>query len=318
MEQHKNKGILSLSFVKRLVDKLMKDDAIPYAYQLAFSLVMALFPFMIFLLTLIGFMNLDPHAILAQIARVLPGEAYKLFEGIIKEVTSKQNGTLLSLSIVFAIWAASGGFKAFMQAMNKVHGIKETRSIIAFNAASILYVILLAFGIAGALLLLVFAQPIIDGLRAFFPNANLNMFQSIFSYIFPLGFIFVLFAIFYMFVPARRVKFRYAMPGAIFSALAFTLVSLGFKIYVNGFANYNRFYGSIGAVVILMFWFLLVSMIMVIGGALNSLLIERLGISEPFCAGARATPNQLSEAAKRAIREKYRETKEEDSKDARI
>ena len=303
------KGIMNnrvVRFIKALLQKLNKDDAIPYAYQLSYSLMLAIFPFLIFLLTLVGFMNLDAERIIDQIQRVMPGEAFKLFEGIIHDVTKNQNGTLLSISIVTAIWSAAGGFKAFMKAMNKVHGLKEDRSFLVVNLDAIVLVVLLAVGIAGSLLLLVFFQPIIDTVKSYFPLLEVGPSQKLLSFVVPLVFIFLLFLAFYMCVPARNVKLKHALPGAIFAAVAFMAVSLGFQYYVATFANYNRFYGAMGAVVILIFWILLISIIMVMGGALNSLIIQTRGVRYPFWKTKKDTINEVRDEAVTKVEEKYR------------
>ena len=310
MEATKNKKEYPpiIEFIVDLVNKLNKDDAIPYAYQLSYSLLLAIFPFLIFVLTLVGFMNLDSDRVITEIQLLMPGEAFALFEGIIKEVTQKQNGTLLSISILTAIWAASGGFKAFIQAMNNVHGLKEDRSFIKVNLDAILMVIFLAVGIAGSLLFMVFAQPIIDLIRDFIPNFTMDSAMNPFGYLIPLGFIFVLFLVFYMFVPARNVKFKYALPGAVFSALAFMLVSIGFQIYVTNFANYSRFYGAMGAVMILIFWLLLISIIMIVGGEINALLIIRKGVHSPCMKSSRDSTNVIKQEAVQIVQEKYKKT----------
>ncbi len=297
-----------IGFLKQLIKKLNDDHAIPYAYQLTYSLILAIFPFLIFLITLVGFMNIDSEIIISELQEFMPGEAFAMFEGIIHEVAGSQNGALLSVSVLTTIWSASGGFKAFIKAMNQVHGLEEDRSFIRVNLDAVLLVILLAVGIAGSLLLMVFAQPIIDLIKSFVPDVG-GALQDLFgvtNYIIPLIFIFLLFLAFYMVVPARNVKFRYALPGAIFSAVAFMVASLGFQFYVSTFANYSRFYGAMGAVVILMFWMLLISMIMVVGGAINSILILRKGIRDPFWKSRRDSKNQIHPDATELVRNKHR------------
>lgn len=286
-----------VQFIKDLLKKLQRDDAIPYAYQLSYSLMLAIFPFLIFLLTLVGFINLDPDRIIEQIQKVMPEQAFSLLEGIINEVTRKQNGTLLSISIIAAIWSAAGGFKAFMRAMNKVHGLKEDRSFLVVSLDALVLVILLAVGIAGSLLLLVFFQPIINTVKSYLPMVDIGPGQKLLSFVLPIGFIFLLFLAFYVFVPARNVKIRHALPGAVFSAIAFMAVSLGFQFYVSNFANYSRFYGAMGAVVILIFWLLLVSIIMVLGGAINSLLIHKKGVRYPYWKNKKISENEITAEA---------------------
>lgn len=312
MEQVKKSGIIG--FVKDLMAKVQRDDAIPYAYQLTYSLLLAIFPFLIFLLTLVGFMNLDPTQILGEIKKVMPGDAYSMVEPIITTVTTKQNGALLSVSILTAIWSAAGGFKAFMAAMNKVMGLKEDRSFIAVNFNAVLMVIFLAVGIVGSLLLMVFAQPIIDTITGFIPGLNIDAGLKIIAMILPVVFVFVIFLLFYMFVPARNVRFKYALPGAIFAAVAFLVVSLGFKIYVDMAGNYDKFYGSMGSVIVLMFWLLLVSIIMVMGGEINSLIIKKKRVS-PYREGSKPNPQEIQpDVASKVLKAKKENSLEEGSR----
>lgn len=296
-----------IGFIRQLIKKLNDDHAIPYAYQLTYSLLLAIFPFLIFLITLVGFMNLDSDIIIKEIQSFMPGDAYILFEGIIRQVTGNQNGALLSLSIFTAVWAASRGFMAFIRVMNRVHGLEEDRSFIWVNLNALVLVILLAVGIAGSLLLLVFAKPIIDLVRSFAPSFN-GAIQDVFgisSYIVPTFFIFFMFLAFYMLVPARNVKFQYALPGAVFASLAFLITSLGFQIYVNTFANFSRFYGTMGAVIILLFWLLLLSVIMVVGGEINSILILRQGVRNPYMRARRDSKNMIRPEVVEKIKKKH-------------
>jgi len=299
-----------IQFIKELLNKLKKDEAIPYAYELSYRLLLSIFPFLIFLLTLVGYINLDPNRIIEQIKGLMPGEAFGLFEGIINEVTRNQNGTLLSISIITTIWAAAGGFKAFMKAMNKVHGLKEERSFIMVSLNAIINVVLLAIGIVGSLLLVVFFKPIINTVRSYLPMLEIDSSQQILSFILPLVFIFLLFLAFYIFVPTKNVKIRYALPGAITSSVAFMVVSVGFQFYVTTFANYSRFYGAMGAVVILIFWLLLISIIMVVGGSINSLLIHRNGTRHPYWGSRVGEENKVRAEAVDKLKDRYRNNKE--------
>jgi len=285
------------TFIKELLKKASRDEAIPYAYQLTYSLLLSIFPFLIFLFSLIAYLNLDSGTIIDQLSVVMPGDTFNMFHGVIKDVMTNQNGGLLSVSIIAAIWAAAGGFKAFISALNKIYGIQEDRSIITVNLMAVLYVVLLALGIVGSLLLVVFADPIIASIKGFFPGLNMGIFDTIMTSVMPAFFIFILFLIFYMFVPSRNIKFKYSIHGAAFASIAFMLVSFGFKFYINNFANYSKFYGALAAVVILMFWLLLISMIMLFGAELNSMIIRYKKVANPFFNTNRISKNSLSKEA---------------------
>jgi len=98
----------------------------------------------------------------------------------------------------------------------------------------------------------------------------------------PIGLLFGVLSLAYMFVPYRNVKFKYAFPGALFSTLVWIAFTILFQFYINNFANYSRFYGTLGAVIGLLLWLSLTSIIMMLGASLNAYLIERRGIEEPY------------------------------------
>lgn len=304
MNEIKKRGLVN--FAKDLLEKINRDEAMPYAYQLTYSLLLAIFPFIIFLFSLVGFMNLDQQAILSQMEKFLPTSAFELLSGVITEVTTKQSGALLSISILTAIWSAAGGFKAFMQAMNNVMNLQEDRSFLKINLNAVINVILLAVGIVGSLIMMIFAQPIISTIERLVPQVQIaGKGLDIIAMIIPMVFLFILFLLFYIFIPARNVKVKYALPGAIFSTIAFLLVSLGFKFYVNTINDYNKFYGSLGTVVVLMFWFLLLSMIMVIGGEVNSLLIRYKRERNPYWENSKPNAKELSPEAVGKVNRRY-------------
>lgn len=269
-------------FVKDLLEKVNDDEAMPYAYQLAYSLLMSIFPFLIFLLTLVGFLHLDSERILSTLGRVLPNDLFNMIEGLLTDIMKKQSGSLLSISVVLAIWSASGGFKAFINALNKIHNLDENRSAIRITIESVVYVLVFALAIVLSLLLFVFGNQLFQFFTKMLPSVNFNIFKSALAFIGPLILVFLLFIIFYMFVPSRKFKFKNELPGAFIASIAFMAATTGFKIYVNSYANYSRFYGAMGTVIVLMVWLLLISMIMVFGAEINSLLIIQRDINNPY------------------------------------
>lgn len=288
---------------KILPKKMEADEAAPYASQLTYSLLLAIFPFIIFLFTVIGFLHLDTQTILTQMQRVMPSDTYTMFSGIIKDVMERQSGGLLSISILTAIWSSSSGFRAFIKAMNKVHGIKEDRSFIKLSIMSVINVIALVLGIVLSFFLLIYGQQIFDTIASY-TGVNLDFLKSGITKIMPFIFIFVIFILFYMYVPARNVKVKYALPGAVFASVAFFIVSLGFKFYVDNYGNYSKFYGTMATVVVLMLWLLIMSNIMIIGGEINSILIELNHVYDPFQKKSAFSGSTLSRKAVSNIKKK--------------
>lgn len=271
-----------LYFLKALFKRVTEDDSLAFAYQLTYSLLLAFFPFLIFLLTLVGYSSIDSSEILSRMQGVLPGEVYDLTAGIVTEVVDQQRGSLLGLSVFLAVYSSSGGFRAFMKGTNKAMDMEDKRNIIVKYLSSIIWVVLFAATIIMALLGIVFGNQILALVSSYFPFLPLEGIIQVVRFALPIAMIFVLFVLFYMFVPARNVRFRYAFPGALFATLGWLLATFAFQVYVDNFSNYSRFYGTLGAVVALMLWLLITSMIMLLAAEINALLIELKQADDPY------------------------------------
>ncbi len=283
------------NFIKKLLKKIDEDDTLPYAYQLTYSLLLSIFPFLIFLFTLIAYLNLDSGYILNFLKNNLASDIYNMISNIVIDLVDNQRGSLMSVSIVTAIYSASLGFRAFMKGTNKAMDTGESRNILARYALSIMWVLVLASVILIALLGIVFGNQILILIKEVFPNLMLDNILNAIRIILPVALIFFMFIAFYMFVPVRSVKFKYALPGSIFSSAAILVLTVGFQVYVDNFANYSKLYGALGTLVALMLWLLLISMIMLLGASINSLLIEERKIKDPYIGIAKKVKSKIQE-----------------------
>ena len=255
--------------------KIEENHLVSYANQLTLSLILAFFPFVIFLFTLLGFLQLDPTSLLEQLAQILPLSVYRQVSGIIEDVLGRQHGQLLSISIIVAIHAASRGFRALTKGSNQVLGLVDRRNFIINYLISVAGVIVFALTIIIVLVAMVFGQQIIDLLMLRFPQLPLYHLIQLSRHILPVVLIFIILTLFYMFAPARRVRFRAAFPGALFTTIAWTALTLLFQYYVDNFADYSLFYGALGTMVALLLWVQLISTIILLGVEINALLMRR-------------------------------------------
>jgi membrane protein len=232
-------------------------------------------------MTLIGYANLDSSAILSSMEAYLPAEVYSFIADIVVDVVDKQRDGLLSFSILFAVYYSSSGFRSFMEASNRALGIRERRNIILRFLVSVFCVILFALSILLALLGIVFGQQIINLASSYSQSFPLVEVLKVLRIIIPELLVFLLILSFYIFVPAQRICFRCAIPGAIFATLTWTIFTMLFQFYVNSYTNYSKFYGALGTVIILLLWLLLTSIIMLIGIEINALLMELDIVKKP-------------------------------------
>ncbi len=262
-----------VNFLIHLIVKIKRDDIFALSSQLAYYLILSFFPFIIFLMTLVGFSSLESNEVITALSGILPESVVELTKSTIKEVFDNQYTGLLSFSIVLSLWTSASGFRAVIKGVNKAYNFKETRSFIKRIVISITGTIGLAIIILLALTMVVFGRIIGDYLERSFLYYHIIVYVwSIFRY----GFIFLImiliFSVIYSVEPAKRLSFKEVIPGAVFSTLGWGLLSMFFSFYINNFRNFSRFYGSLGAVFILITWLFLISFIFIFGVEINSVL----------------------------------------------
>jgi len=253
-----------------IIEKIKKDDVFALASQLAYYLVLSFFPFMLFLMTLIGFSRFSSNEILEGLNAILPKSVLELTQSTVREVFDNQYKGLLGISVILMIWTSATAFKAVIKSVNKSYDVTEDRSFVKISIISMLGILALASIIILALTMLVFGNVIsnyIENMYSFYKVIIIlwNVFRYVFIFI---VMIFIFIAI-YIFAPAKKLTWKAVIPGSIFSTLGWVVVSFGFSFYIDNFNNFSRFYGSFGAVFILMTWLYFISIIFILGVEIN-------------------------------------------------
>ena len=263
-------------FIIYFIVKIRDDDIFALAAQLAYYLILSFFPFLIFLLTLVGFSNLDSMEVLGALRAMLPTSAFELIYSVIIEVIEKQNTGLLGASLLLVVWSASSAFRAVIKGINKAYGLNENRSFVKRAFIAIICTFALAFVIMLTLVMLVFGGLIGDLLASYlpFPSVVYRIWNFL-RYILVIFMMILIFASIYRYTPSKRLRWREVVPGAIACTGGWFIVSLGFSFYINNFSNYSKIYGGLGAVIILITWLYLTSIILILGGEINSLIVIR-------------------------------------------
>lgn len=269
--------------IKNLVFRFRDDEVLALASQLAYSLIFSFFPFLIFLITLVGYSPISSEEVLAGLNRVLPYNALELVRHTIVEVFNTKSGHLLSLSLVITLWTSAGGFNAVIRGLNKAYHESEHRSMFKVQLIAMLCTVGVALVIIITILLLVFGQIIGRFLAIRLGlSYEFQVMWDAFRYIIIFLSTIFIFAALYHYTPCRRLTWKEVIPGAIFSTIGLVVVSMGFAFYVNNFGNYSRVYGSIGAVIVLLTWLFLLAVIIIMGGELNATLaFDREGKEKP-------------------------------------
>ena len=272
----KKKNVCKKSFLDTMLYlfvKVKRDDLFALGSQMAYYLILSFFPFLIFLITLIGFIKLNSDQVLLGLQNLVPTAVFELTANTIEEVVNSQNTGLLGISIILTIWSASSAFRAVTKGVNKAYNIQENRSFVKRSIIGMISVIALALTIICTLLMLVFGNLIGNLLNEVLPFEHIiNFIWNILRYLIIIVMMIIVFASIYKVTPARKVKFRNVLPGAIITTIGWLIVSLGFSFYINNFGNYSRLYGSLWAVFVLMIWLFITSMVFIFGVEVNSVL----------------------------------------------
>lgn len=261
---------------KRVWAEVQTDNVFSRAAELSYYFLLALFPFLIFLTSVIGLV-LGPgtgtrHALFEYLGRIMPPSALQLIDNTMLEVSASSGGGKLSFGILAALWAASNGLGAITESLNNAYDLKETRPWWKQRLTAIGLTCALSIFIIGALILVVAGGHIAEWLAAtygFGPVFPLTW--KIIQWPVVLACMTFAFALIYYVAPDfREQAWQWLTPGSVIGVVLWLLVSLGFRIYLHYFNSYNATYGSLGAVIILMLWLYFTGAAVLIGGEVNS------------------------------------------------
>ncbi|MFC3885383.1 YihY/virulence factor BrkB family protein [Bacillus songklensis] len=266
----------SPSWLKELVWRFQRDEISRLAAELAYYFLLSLFPFLIFLITLIGFFPLEQKDVLNLISEFAPKQTMKMIETNVNTIIGSHNEGLLSFGIIATIWSASNGINAIVRAFNRAYEVEESRSFIVARGMAVMLTTAMIFVIITALLLPVFGKMI--GLYLFSTFGLSVTFLAIWSasrWIVSAIILFIVFTGLYYFAPNKHLKLKEVVRGSAFATFGWMIASLAFSYYVGNFGNYTATYGSLGGIIILMVWLYISGMIIVIGGEINAIYYQK-------------------------------------------
>ncbi len=262
-------------FLDHLAFRIGEDNISAIGAQLAYFLILSIFPFMIVLLNIISYTSIvEPDFIYGAI-QFLPPDIQNIITGFVNDLVSSSSQSLLSIAAIAGIWTASSGVTPVIRAINKAYDCKETRSFLKLKGLSILLTIALLVLLLLVIVALVFGEFLGKKLFNFLGYGHVFIkFWNNFRFIIPMVFMTWIFALLYKFSPCvpfkKSIKLNKAMPGAAFATVGWVFVSLLFSYYVKNSGKYAITYGSLGGVIVLLIWLYLSSMIMVLGGEINA------------------------------------------------
>lgn len=276
MRFHDIRGIGWTTLFRRSLQGFARDRMQVYAAALAFRMLFAIFPFLLFLLAIVGFLGVPEFfGWLRQQAQIaLPAPIVEQVNPIVDDLRSRRGG-LLTTGILVALWTASLAVRDLMYAMNNAYDVKETRPFWK------MYGIALLTTLAAAFILLTTAAFMLLGPEVVEWAARILNFSGTVASVWPwlrwpviIVLLMLVVALLYYVTPNVEQRFRFLSLGAVIAVGVWIAASIGFSIYVRNFTDYSALYGGVGAVILLLVYFYVSAMVLLFGAEIN-VTIER-------------------------------------------
>ncbi|MEK6407987.1 MAG: YihY/virulence factor BrkB family protein [Acidobacteriota bacterium] len=269
-------GLTRRELGRRIWLEIYQGDLFTRAAALSYYFLLALFPLLIFLTAMLGYLaeagtELRKNLFI-YLGRVVPRSGSQLIYTIIDEIHKDADGSKLSFGLLAALWFASYGTGAITETLNAAYGVKETRSFWRMRLSAVGLTITLAVLIISALALVLYGGEIGKAVsKRFGFGEAFRLASHILQWPIVIAFLLLAFALIYYFAPDRHHrKWHWITPGSAVGAVLWLLVTFCFRIYLYYFDRYSVTYGSLGAVIILMLWFYLTGAAILVGGKVNA------------------------------------------------
>lgn len=258
---------------RKIAEKFIRDEMTVYAAQASFFIVMAAFPFIMMLMTVVQLIpNLSARDVESTILALIPDvrQVAPLVQNIIIDLYTKSPATVLSVTIVVALWSASKGMQGVERGLNRAYGCPIQRNYLVSRLVNMGYTLLFLLTCILSLLFLVFGDSIQSFLDNTFPIAA-DVAKNILSTRSFLAIVLLVacFTGLYTYLPHRHLLARRQLPGALFSTFGWMLFSYGFSMYFNFFSRFSYMYGSLTAIILLMLWIYFCICILFLGAEIN-------------------------------------------------
>lgn len=269
LEKHRFLKGCSL-LLRRYFDHHVARDSAALTYYLLF----ALFPLLIFLSNLVGIMQFDVEEFLQQISTIVPADVVRLIRQYLIYVSRDSSRTLLGFSLVFSVYFPYRASNSLMVSVRKAYGMGKPTHFIRYQCKLLLYTLCLILSIVLSIAASIFGNRFLSFLSRFIPR--IGDFISLWTDLrFLLLGVILFFMIAFLYGLAQeRKSINRIWPGVIASLVMWIALSMLFSLYVERAARYNVIYGSIGAIIVLLLWLYLASVMLIMGAEFNSVLLE--------------------------------------------
>ena len=249
-------------------NKMKKQNISTFAASTAFFFFLSVVPMLIMICTIIPYTPLTEENLVEAVTDLTPDQVDGLAESLISDIYDKSAG-VLSVALIATIWSASKGVMALMRGLNAINGVEEKRNYFVVRVIASFYTVVMLIVVILSLFLMVFGDQLVNLMLHRIPQLKqLVSFIMNFRFIFVWAVLSVLFAAVYAYVPDKKLAFREQIPGAVFSAVVWSVFSWAFSYYVT-YGNTYGIYGSLSIIIIVLLWMYFCMYIIMIGAYLN-------------------------------------------------
>lgn len=266
-----NTKVYANKFVRHLLFRLIEDDIVGLSAQCSYFLFLSLFPFFIFLFSLLSFTNIPQSQLMSLVFSFFPTDVANVIRTIIENVLSTRNATLLTVGALMTIWSSSSGINAVRKGLYKAYRKVDSRPIWQVIIVNLVSTIGLALMLFITIVFLVSGEVIGNQVFMFLNiSSTFEIVWNLIRILVPVITMATVFTMLYVLIPYQKVKFIEVFPGVVFTMGAWLAISMLFSYFVNNFTNYANIYGSISGIIILLVWLNLSCLFLLLGGEINA------------------------------------------------
>ena len=248
------------------------DHVGAYAAQTSYFFMLCMIPIILLLLTMVQYTPVTKADVMTAVIQVFPSSVDSLITSIVNQVYNQSTG-VIPITIVVALWSAGKGVLAMTSGLNCVYKCNETRNYVFLRIRATIYTVMFIIVIIFLLVLSVFGNTLNLFIAEHIPIMLGVAEKLLETRIIITPIVLVAFSLMiYKFLPNRRDKFRYQLPGAMFSAVGWMIISRIFSVYLDVFKGFSSMYGSLTTIVLIMLWMYFCMYCILLGGELNVLL----------------------------------------------
>lgn len=269
-------GIPLLRLLRFIIKEIQKEGLVMRSSSVTFFFILSIFPGLIFLFTLIPYLpvkNVHTQLLLTIKDIINNKEAYQMIRSTINDIAEIQHQGLMSFGFVMSIFSAMSGVKALLNAFDKAYEHAYTkRNVIQHNWTALKLTFMIAILLLSSLILIIAEKSVFEWLYGVFDIRSeiIKWLFSLLRYIIILSLFFFTISSIYYYGPAVKERFRFISAGSTFATLLFIITSLLFSYFVNNFGAYNKIYGSIGSMIVIMLWMYFNCMVLILGYEINA------------------------------------------------